>query len=224
MLNNDIFNNSFVNLIFMGIIALFPVINPLGTAFLISPYLKNLSINEKKAAVRKITFYSFFFCVFIVIIGPFILEIFGITLSIIQIGGGITICKTGWDFLNSDNKEKIDEALKKNVTHTNITDKLFYPITFPITTGAGTISVLFTLSAHTQAITNKGFYTHMLAILISISVMCVLIYLCYLNIRRLLHFLGPHGEDVVKRICAFLVFCVGLQIGFTGLLSLLKIS
>lgn len=223
MLNSDIFNNSFVNLIFMGIIALFPVINPLGSAFLISSFLKNVPLSQKKSAVRKITFYSFCFCVSILFIGPFILEAFGISISIIQLGGGIMICKTGWDFLNSDTQQDAEDTLKKNIPETNITDKLFYPITFPITTGAGTISVLFTLSAHTKAVNNTGYYLDIAAILISIAVMCGLIYVCYLNIRRVLHFLGSHGEDVVKRICAFLIFCVGLQIAFTGLLVLLKI-
>lgn len=223
MFNTDIFNNSFVNLIFIGLIALFPVVNPLGTAFLISSYLKHLSLDQKKKAVRKITLYAFSFCVCILFIGPFILEVFGITISIVQLGGGIMICKTGWDFLNSNSKPIVNSIIQTNSTETNITDKLFYPITFPITTGAGTISVLFTLSAHAHAVTNTNYYLHLVAILISITIICGLIYICYLNIRRVLHFLGPHGEDVVKRICAFLVFCVGLQIGFTGLLTLLKI-
>lgn len=95
MLSTDIFNNPSVNLIFIGIIALFPVIYPLGTAFLISSYLKNLSLDQKKKAVRKITFYAFFFCVAILFVGPFILQVFGITISIVQLGGGIMICKTG---------------------------------------------------------------------------------------------------------------------------------
>lgn len=223
MLNTDIFSNSFINLVFIGIIALFPVINPLGTAFLISSYLKHLSLDQKKKAVGKITFYAFFFCVCILFIGPFILETFGITISIVQLGGGIMICKTGWEFLNSDSKPVAENTLETNITKTNIADKLFYPITFPITTGAGTISVLLTLSAHAHTITNTEYYLHLVAILVSITFICGLIYLCYLNIRRVLHFLGPHGENVVKRICAFLVFCVGLQIGFTGLLTLLKI-
>lgn len=223
MLNSDFFNNSFVNLIFIGIIALFPVINPLGSAFLISPYLKNIPLKQRKNAVGKITFYAFCFCVCILFIGPFILRAFGITLSIIQLGGGIMICKTGWDFLNADTQVATDEVRQENINKANLADKLFYPITFPITTGAGTISVLFTLSAHAEAVDNKEYYLHMAGILISITFMCALIYICYLNIRRVLHFLGPNGEVVLKRICAFLVFCVGLQIGFTGLLHLLKI-
>lgn len=207
----------------MALIALFPVINPFGTAFLISPYLKKLSFEQKKRASRKIAFYSFFFCVVVLFVGPFILEVFGINISIIQLGGGIIICKTGWDFLNNedDDREKT-EKLKKDFTDTNIADKLFYPITFPLTTGAGTISVLLTLSAHTQAEKMNNYYINSAAILISIALMCVLIYISYLNIRRVLHFLGPHGEGVLKKICAFLVFCVGLQIGFTGLKALLN--
>ncbi|MFC4748079.1 MarC family protein [Flavobacterium branchiicola] len=208
----------------MGIIALFPVVNPFGSAFLISPYLKNLSKSQKKNAVRKITIYTFCFCVSILFMGPFILQAFGISISIIQLGGGIMICKIGWEFLNSDEQQRSENTLKENITQINISDKLFYPITFPVTAGAGTISVLFTLSAHAGSMVNKSsYYLHLVAILISITFLCGLVYVCYMNIRRVLDFLGPNGGDVVKRIFAFLVFCVGLQIAFTGLLVLLKI-
>lgn len=51
--------NSFIHLVFIGFVALFPVVNPVGTAFIVNPYFTSLSQAERLSAVKKITFYAF---------------------------------------------------------------------------------------------------------------------------------------------------------------------
>ncbi|MEN0056293.1 MAG: MarC family protein [Mucilaginibacter sp.] len=217
----------FVHLLFIGIIALFPVINPVGSAFIITPYFSHLSKAEKRKAVGRITLYAFFICTVSLFAGHWILELFGISIPVIQLAGGIMICKMGWEFLSSDKQEKDPaadaEKQAKLSGYQNIEDKLFYPITFPVTTGAGTISVLFTLSAHSASPDMKNYYLNTGAILLSIVFMCLLIYIFYLNTKTLIDYLGSNGEKIVNRITAFLIFCVGLQIAVTGIKSLFKI-
>jgi multiple antibiotic resistance protein len=52
--------HSFIHLAFTGFIALFPVVNPLGTAFIVNPYFNQLSQQERIKAVKRITFYSIY--------------------------------------------------------------------------------------------------------------------------------------------------------------------
>ncbi|MGV8880511.1 MAG: MarC family protein [Sphingobacteriaceae bacterium] len=220
------FYHSFVNLVFIGIIALFPVVNPIGSAFIISPYFADLNAIEKRKAVRKITVYAFLICTVSLFAGHWIMELFGISIPVIQLAGGIMICKMGWEFLSSDQKtttQNENEGGSKDISgYGHIANKLFYPITFPVTTGAGTISVLFTLSAHSAGINKANYWINTLAILVSIVVMCVLIYIFYLNTKTIIHYLGSNGENIVNRITAFLIFCVGLQIALTGIITLFK--
>jgi len=217
------FYESFVNLVFIGIIALFPVVNPIGSAFMVSPFFENLTGPQKRTAVTKVAFYSFIICTVALFAGQWILRLFGISIPVVQLAGGIMICKMGWEFLSTDQKntttEELTEDAKASAYH-NISSKLFYPITFPATTGAGTISVLFTLSAHKAAFGSQAYFMNTGAILISIIVMCLMIFFFYLNTKRLINYLGSSGENIVNRISAFLIFCVGLQIGITGLKSL----
>src|SRR6516164_6452714 len=95
--------HSFVNLLFIGIIALFPVVNLIGSALIVNHYFTNLSKPEKRHAVTKIILFAFFLCAITLLAGHWILELFGITIPVIQVAGGIMICKTGWEFL-TDNK------------------------------------------------------------------------------------------------------------------------
>lgn len=214
--------HTFIHLWFIGIISLFPVVNPIGSAFMVLPYLKNLSLPEKRAAVKKITIYAFCICTVSLFAGHWILELFGISIPVVQLAGGIMICKMGWEFLSSNKNE---EHPKEGVVVTgneNIQDKLFFPITFPITTGAGSISVLFTLSAHSANVNMTNYLLNTCAILLAIVVMCILVYFFYLNTKKIINYLGSNGEKIVNRITSFLIFCVGLQIAITGISIIVK--
>lgn len=215
--------HSFVQLLFFGIIALFPVVNPIGSAFIVNPFLSQLSEPEKKAAVKKITLYAFLICIVSLFAGHWILELFGISIPVIQLAGGIMICKMGWDSLTENKDDYSDQAKEGGGApnpHAGISDKLFYPLTFPVTTGAGTISVLFTLSAHSADAHWTYFLINTLAIVLAIMVMCTLVFIFYSNTRKIMHRLGDNGKKVLNRISAFLIFCVGLQIAVTGLKEL----
>jgi multiple antibiotic resistance protein len=217
--------HSFIHLLFIGVIALFPVVNPLGSAFMVSPYLVILDKDKRRVAVQKITFYAFCICTVSLFAGHWILELFGLSIPVIQLAGGIMICKIGWESLASDKKPDDNESALTNGNtdrFTYIQDKLFYPITFPVTTGAGTISVLFTLSAHSARANVKQYLINTCAILLAIVFICILIYIFYLNTKRIINFVGSQGKTIIDRITAFLIFCVGLQIAVTGISSLVK--
>ncbi|MCX2478585.1 hypothetical protein OQY15_05750 [Pedobacter sp. MC2016-15] len=220
------FYESFVHLTFIGIIALFPVVNPIGSAFMVSPFFEHLNSAEKRSAVTTITLYAFLVCTVSLFAGQYILRLFGISIPVVQLAGGIMICKMGWEFLSADQKKSTADDLVDDLNvsaYKHIVNKLFYPITFPATTGAGTISVLFTLSAHGAAFGSQAYFLNTGAILVSIIVICLMIWFFYLNTKNMIHYLGSNGENIVNRISAFLIFCVGLQIGVAGIKSLFKI-
>ena len=217
---------SWIHLVFIGIITLFPVVNPIGTAFILNPYFDNLTRKERKNAVKKIALYAFSICTVTLFAGHWILELFGISIPVIQLAGGIMICKMGWEFLSAsytaqERQVKAEHTAEAFAFH-RLQDKLFYPITFPVTTGAGTISVLFTLGARSTHETTRDYLINTGALIIAIIVICVLIYVFYVNTKTLIQYMGPKGENVVSRISAFLIFCVGLQIAVNGIKALMQ--
>ncbi|MBS1745344.1 MAG: NAAT family transporter [Bacteroidetes bacterium] len=216
---------SLIHLVFIGIITLFPVVNPIGTAFILNPYFDNLTRKERRNAVKKIALYAFIICTFTLIAGHWILELFGISIPVIQLAGGIMICKMGWEALsagsNASERQIKAAHTAEAFAFTRLQDKLFYPITFPVTAGAGTISVLFTLGARSTHEDTRSFLLNTGALIISISFICLLIFIFYLNTKTLIQYMGPKGENVVNRISAFLIFCVGLQIAVNGIKALM---
>ncbi len=215
----------FLHELFISLVALFPVINPIGSALIVNPYLSQLPDEVHENAVRKITIYAFCICIVTLFAGHLILELFGITIPVIQVAGGTVICKMGWDTLSSGANNQSGTA-DMNGKHDaenevrSIKNNLFYPLTFPITTGAGTMSVLFTLSAHSADANWKSYLVNSIAIILAIVIMCAAVYLLYKNSGRITKKLGVKGQNIANRIIAFLIFCVGIEIASTGLKSL----
>jgi multiple antibiotic resistance protein len=213
------FDLPFLHLIFIGFLSLFPAVNPVGSAFIVDPLLGGLDFQERKRAAKKIALYCFAICAVSALIGSWILKLFGISIPIVQLAGGIMICRMGWQLLTTDDEIKGKKETAQPTSRDNI---LFYPVAFPMTTGAGTISVILTLSAHEDESDLLVHVMNLGALLIAILLICLLIYICYANTARLIHRLGPRGEQIVNRLSAFLVFCIGMQIAFTGIRTLLK--
>jgi len=141
---------------------------------------------------------------------------------VVQIAGGILICRMGWQLLSSDDGAKGLHESSSPSQDKQTEDILFYPLAFPMTTGAGTISVILTLTAHSQDNGLSNHFINLTAIFFAIVIMCLMIYVCYAFTPALLGRLGPRGEQVVNRLSAYLVFCVGIQITATGLTNLVK--
>jgi multiple antibiotic resistance protein len=213
------FDLPFLHLIFIAFLALFPVVDPVGSAFIIDPLLSGLDLQERKRAAKKIAFYCFAICVVSALIGSWLLRLFGISIPIVQLAGGIMICRMGWLLLTDDEVKGKKEAARP-ATRDNI---LFYPVAFPMTTGAGTISVILTLSAHEHEKDLAVHFMNLSAVFIAIFLMCLVIYICYANAPRLIRRIGPRGEQIVDRITAFLVFCIGMQIALSGIRLLIKV-
>lgn len=216
------FDLPFLHTIFIGFLSLFPVVNPIGSAFIVNPLLGDLSLQERKRASKKIALYSLSLCVGTALLGSWILKLFGISIPFVQLAGGVMICRMGWQLLFSEDQVKGQKETAQPTGQPNIDNLLFYPIAFPMTTGAGTISVILTLSAHEE---RKGHlladFLNLGALVIAIALICFTVYICYTSAPRLTHRLGKRGEQIVNRLSAFILFCIGMQIAWTGITVLL---
>src|SRR5215468_10285795 len=194
--------------------ALFPIVNPLGGSPIFLAMTRDYLPVERKALSRRVALNSFFLLVGSYFIGTHILTFFGISLPVVQVGGGLVVISTGWTML----KQPDDDARSEMREHSEQHDPLrqaFYPLTLPLTVGPGSISVAITLGAN--AVYHEGVNVlPMVAALIAIS-----IYLCYGFADRLAQVLGATAMSVILRLSSFLLVCIGVQILWNGASALL---
>src|SRR5262249_20210757 len=145
---------------------------------------------------------------------------FGISLPIVQVGGGLIVVSTGWSMLNR--KDQDDKAeVHRNTPPRDVFENAFYPLTLPLTVGPGSISVAITLGANEPH--RLGFdIVGLIAAVIASSLIAGTIVIFYGFADRLATLLGTTGMTVVMRLSSFLLVCIGVQILWNGVSALLK--
>lgn len=200
--------------LFLILSALFPIVDPLGGSPIFLAMTHEYSPGTRRALSWRIATNSFFLLVGSYFIGTHILSFFGISLPVVQVGGGLIVISTGWTLLKQGNPGS-QKKVKENIEPEDPFHNAFYPLTLPLTVGPGSISVAITLGANTPH--HQGL--HLLSILAAI-LGCVFlafsIFLCYGFADRLGQILGATGMTVIMQLTSFLLVCIGVQILWNG--------
>jgi multiple antibiotic resistance protein len=214
----------------LGFSALLPLVNPFGSALIFLGLVGHAPIDTYRALARKIAINTIIFFAVTELIGSSLLGFFGISLSIMQFSGGIVIAMIGWSLLNqkdsAPSQEKTDaaDAAAPAITREQIDslqEKAFYPFTFPITAGPGCIVVMLTLTVHASQPTVTHTIIAYLGLFLAAIVLSGAIYLCYAYAPKITRAISAPTAHGILRVIAFILFCIGIQIAWNGLSSLI---
>lgn len=200
--------------------ALFPIVNPLGNTPIFLSLTQGFSSDTRAVLSRKIAINGFFLLIVSLLIGTHILAFFGISLPVVQVGGGLVVISTGWALLNQKDDTKENAGPRKNVSARDISEQAFYPLTLPLTVGPGSISVAITVGANRPPGSETSWYLPAAAIL-GAAVIALTIYLSYRFAESIARALGETAMNVMIRLSSFILLCIGVQILWNGLSALL---
>jgi multiple antibiotic resistance protein len=165
--------------------ALLPLINPLGSALVFFSLVGNVPPKVYHSLARHIAINNIIFLVSIEILGSAILNFFGISLPIVQVAGGIVVASMGWGVLNEN--DSAESARKKQeecdapceFREDDLKLKTFYPFTFPVTSGPGTLVTLLALSAQFSSHTLSENILGHCGVFVAVVVLSIVVYFCY---------------------------------------------
>jgi len=210
----------------LAFVALISIVNPLSGAFIFFGATRQLDPKVRTAVARWVAIYAFSIVAASLYIGAYVLGFFGISIPVLRVAGGIIVAMSGWRMLNEpDATEQRRSQTPNPRSMTAPPSRLaFYPLTMPLTTGPGTISVAISIGAGRPG----GFHPSLslleffIATLAAVALLVLLIYITYRHSARLAEFIGPTGTTMVVRLSAFLLFCIGIQVLWNGLSELLS--
>lgn len=212
-----------VKSILLIVSALFPLVNPIGGSPVFLLLTDEYSAVERRLLAKRVAMNSFVLLIVSFVVGTHILSFFGISLPVVQVGGGLIVMSTGWAMLTrSDPGAGSDRGqMHQNVDPQSLFQKAFYPLTLPITVGPGSISIAITLGANEPRHLGANLLTILSAAIGSLLI-AISVYLCYGYADRLAAAVGPGGMNVILRLSAFLLMCIGVQILWNGVSALVK--
>lgn len=208
----------------LGLIA---IINPLGMSPIFLRYTQGATTRMRRRLAGRVGLYGLIILSASVLGGSYILAFFGLTLSAVQIGGGIVVAMSGWRLLeqgtNAKRREERAGIHDENAPQeVELASSAFYPLTLPLTVGPGTISVAMTLGA--KDISSNDPLMALAGSLSAVVSVALLIYLCFRFAEPVFRRLGETGTDIVVRLSAFILLCIGVQVAWNGIMAGLAAS
>jgi multiple antibiotic resistance protein len=229
----DSYISWFIHGLLLVPVTLLPIINPLSSAPVFAATVGTNRVMAKRLA-RQVAINAWFVVLASMLIGTYVLALFGISLPVVRIGGGLLVAATAWHMLHhtedddvqsvaaeeaatlsDDDVQSVAAEEAATLSETEILQRSFFPITFPLTTGPGTIATSIALGAKIP----PGPVTYALGVLVAAfgaALVSLALYLVFKNSVAVLARLGRMGTLVMVRMMAFILLCIGIQIMWTG--------
>lgn len=208
--------SAYANALLFTLAALLPIVNPLGTAPIFLSMTADLPVTARRHLAIVVARYSALLLAAAMLIGSYVLELFGVSLPIVRVGGGLLVTANGWRLLNSDEKE-IKAGGPAEAWEMEAERRAFYPLTFPLTTGPGSVSIAITLGARVR---HQSF--EVVADLIGVALVGFSVWFSYRFASKLIAYLGETGTAVFLRLSSFILLCIGVSIIWSGLVELIR--
>lgn len=202
---------------------LLPILNPAASAPIFLGLTQGASDHTRAVLARRIARNMVGLLLGSMLVGTYVLDFFGISLPIVRVGGGLIVAAMGWRMLNtSQSTEDSRTGLSETFTPEQARRQAFYPLTFPISCGPGSISVAITVGASLHDPRLVLSLARMTGGALALAGIGVLLYLAFRYAKQLLRPLGEAGTVIFLRLSAFILLCLGVQIVWEGASELLR--
>lgn len=138
--------------------AVLPIVNPLATAPVFIQLTEGVDPATRIMLARRIGRHVVALLVAATLVGSYVLDFFGVSLPIVRVAGGLVVASIAWNMLNAQQGPGSDQAqMAQSMSESNVRIRAFYPLTFPLTCGPGSIAVAITVGAslHTGRVTES---------------------------------------------------------------------
>jgi len=197
-------------------IALFPMVNPIAMSSPFFGLTKYASDEQRKKLATLVTLYGTALLLGTLLIGPYLLRFFGLQAADIRVAGGFVVFSIAWRMLNPPR----EEPRSKDSNGDDMMSLAFFPLTMPLTAGAGSIAI--TIALATKAHQESNMVYQYCGIALAIMAIFVLVYFCYRYAATIFRVLGKTGATMVSSLSAFILLAIGVSVTWSGIQLLLE--
>ena len=214
---------AFAKSLLFTLAAVLPIVNPPATAPVFVNLTRGLSEPTRAMLARRVGQYVVFMLGGAMLVGTYVLDFFGISLPIVRVAGGLIVATTGWRMLHTQQAASDDKAqMAQSLTDDHVRIQAFYPMSFPLTCGPGSIAAAITVGAALHSRQLPESLANFAGGLAGLALTGLAVAFTFRYAGRLLRPLGEVGLVVFLRLSAFILLCVGVQIVWNGVEELLR--
>jgi multiple antibiotic resistance protein len=213
-----VFGRSFL----FALATLLPFLNPPAVAPIFWTLTEGASSTTRLALAKRVAINVGVMLTIAMVAGNVLLTFFGLSLAIVRVGGGLLVITSAWRLVNSpDGGAQNAARAAESFTPEMAKARAFYPLTFPISCGPGSIAAAITVGASLSEPDRVVSLIKLAGSLPGILITSIILYGCLRFAAQFLYRLGDNGTAVFMRLSAFVLLCLGVQILWDGVHELL---
>jgi multiple antibiotic resistance protein len=202
---------------------LLPILNPAATAPIFLGLTEGASEDTRRVLARRIATNMVVLITAAMLVGSYVLDLFGISLPIVRVAGGTLIAANAWRLLavtpsSRDSRQSLADAFTPEMARTHA----FYPLTFPISCGPGSLAAAITIGVTLNEDRLSLSLARFAGGFVGLLAIGLVTFIAFRYATQLLKPLGETGTTVFLRLSAFILLCLGVQIVWDGLSDLLR--
>lgn len=195
--------------------ALFAILNPATVLPFFLALTKDLDAAESRALVLKVALYASVMCAAVVVTGSALLSFFGITIDQFRVAGGAVLFAIGWQMLNGDQSSSHAGTDDEQDHAAFVQQVAFYPMTFPMIVGPGTISTIVVFSAQAGSIGSE------LGVAAAVAAVLAILFAGLWMAPMLDKVLTQTAKAVTTRLMGMILLAIAVEMVAAGLLAVL---
>ena len=204
----------------LAFLALFPILNPPAMSPIFLDMTSSLPDEDRHRLAWLVGKNTFLLLFAVLVAVGWLLKIFGISVPVIRIAGGLLLFNSAWQMLNNEPKFSQEE---QDEFKTRMTSRAFFPMTMPLTAGPGSIAVTLTL-VPAGSLLAPSTWVNFAGISAGIALAALSVFFFYRFSENLLRRMGRAGAQTISKISAFILLAIGVQIIWEGIRGLLLIQ
>jgi multiple antibiotic resistance protein len=199
--------------LFKVTIALFAIVNPIGSVPIFISATDGWSIQERSKTARTVAMTVFIVLTVSAFLGDKILDFFGIAIPSFQVGGGILLMLIAISMMHgkqSGTRQTPEEA--QSMAERNVI--AIVPLSIPLLAGPGAISNMIIAAQQ-----NSSFAGH-LSLIVPIFIISIIIWLVLRLSMGIAQRLGTIGINIVTRLMGLILAAMAVEFIAHGLIGL----
>ena len=205
--------DAFSALKFFG--ALFAIMNPISNLPVFLSVTDGMTDAQRRGIAIKTPLYCLIVGGIVAAIGQPLLGLFGITVDDFRVAGGLVVLLIGLGMLNGRDSSAHHGTEAEKETLPDTTAVAFYPLTFPILVGPGTITTLILYRQEAQTPADRSLYAGVFVGIVA------LLLVFFLIAGRLGTYISNTGRVIMTRRMGMILSAIAVDMIATGLRNLL---
>ena len=195
--------------------AFFAIMNPFVVLPIFLTLTEGFPVPRQRKLAVKVTLFSAVMCVIVLFAGRQIIGFFGISIDEFRIAGGAVLAGIAWSMLHGGDMTSHHGSASEKEQINDVSGLAFYPITFPMVVGPGTIATLTIYSAHTQSL--EG----MLWLVGIVGAIIVLLFAVLYFAAQIGQIMSQTLRTITTRLMGMILLAIAVDMIIAGLTKLL---